>query len=435
MKQFITFLLLFLSLVVDAQVTPNPKIKKKSTKDVFINKIEITENHTVFSMQFVAKTAKEILEEYLKDNPKEKEQLQNMNPMMRNMILQQFMQQQSTSTISFQPSSYIKTTDGKNYKFIKAVDIPTAPNRQDVESGKKYFFKVYFDKIPKGVENIDLIEHNSDRADNFTYWNFFGISINNPDGNAEPKALATAPKEELSDEEVQDFKLFGKVIDALSNKSISAKILCYDAKTMQVIDSVQTSKSGSYEFLIASSEVLYKISSNGYDNMEESFDVGAFLKKGSFQKDLFLEPIAQPKVEPEIKPKAEEKEVIKEEKIGVPVDSEKSTFKLDKVYFQIGESNVLPESFDQLDNLAKYLIENPVLKIQIEGHTDNQGDSKANKKLSLERAYNVREYLVSKGIAGNRIKFVGLGDTQPVSANDTEENRKLNRRVEYKIID
>lgn len=431
MKPIITFLLLFLSLGVDAQVTSNPKIKKKSTKDVFINKIEITENYTVFSMQFVAKTSKEILEEYLKDNPKEKEQLQNMNPMMRNMILQQFMQQENTSTISFQPSSYIKTSDGKKYKFIKAVDIPTAPNRQDVESGKKYFFKVYFDKLPKGFETIDLIEHNSDRADNFTYWNFFGISINNPDENAKPKALAAAPKEEIADEEVQDFKLFGKVIDALSNKPISAKILCYDGKTMRVIDSVQTSKSGSYEFVITSSEVLYKISSSGYDNMEESFDVGAFLKKGSFQKDLYLEPVAQPKVEPEVKPKEE----IKEEKIGVPVNPEKSTFKLDKVYFDLGESNVLPESFEQLDNLATYLKENPSLKIQIEGHTDNQGDSKANKKLSLERAYNVREYLVGKGIAGNRIKFVGMGDTQPVSANDNEENRKLNRRVEYKIID
>jgi outer membrane protein OmpA-like peptidoglycan-associated protein len=105
------------------------------------------------------------------------------------------------------------------------------------------------------------------------------------------------------------------------------------------------------------------------------------------------------------------------------------------VYFQIGESNVLPESFEQLDNLVTYLKENFNLKIQIEGHTDNQGDSKANKKLSLERAYNVREYLVSKGIAGKRIKFVGLGDVQPISANDTEESRKLNRRVEYKIID
>lgn len=434
MKKILFIIFLLASLGVDAQVTSNPKIKKKSTKDVFINKVEITEDRTVFSMQFVAKTAKEILEEYLKDNPKEKEALQNMNPMMRNMILQQFMQQENASTISFQPTSYLRTSDGKKYKFIKATDIPTAPNRKDVEPGKKYFFKVYFEKIPKGFESIDLIEHDSDRSDNFTYWNFFGISINNPDANAKPKALALAPKEDEENEVNEDFKLFGKVIDAVSNKPISAKILCYDVKTQQIIDSVQTSKSGSYEFMITAKEVLYKISSAGYDGMEESFDVGAFLKKGSFQKDLFLEPVSQTKQQAEVQPKAEVKDEAKES-IGVPVNPEKSAFKLDKVYFQIGESNVLPESFEQLDNLATYLKENSSLKIQIEGHTDNQGDSKANKKLSLERAYNVREYLVSKGIVGSRIKFAGLGDTQPVSANDTEENRKLNRRVEYKVID
>lgn len=435
MKKVLFIVFLLVNLGVDAQVTSNPKIRKKSTKDVFINKVEITEDRTVFSMQFVAKTAKETLEDYLKDNPKEKEQLQNMNPMMRNMILQQFLQQENNSTISFQPTSYLKTSDGKRYKFIKAMDIPTAPNRKDVEPGKKYFFKVYFEKIPKGFENVDLIENDNDRADNFTYWNFFGININNPDAHAKPKALAVAPKDEGEEvEESKDFKLFGKVIDAVTNKPISAKILCYDAITQQIIDSVQTSKSGSYEFMITAKEVFYKISSAGYDGMEESFDVGAFLKKGSFQKDLFLEPVSQLELKPEVQAKADVKEELSES-IGMPVNPEKSLFKLDKVYFQIGESNVLPESFEQLDNLVTYLKENFNLKIQIEGHTDNQGDSKANKKLSLERAYNVREYLVSKGIAGKRIKFVGLGDTQPISANDTEESRKLNRRVEYKIID
>jgi outer membrane protein OmpA-like peptidoglycan-associated protein len=433
MKKVLFIVFLLVNLGVDAQVTSNPKIRKKSTKDVSINKVEITEDRTVFSMQFVAKTAKETLEDYLKDNPKEKEQLQNMNPMMRNMILQQFLQQENNSTISFQPTSYLKTSDGKKYKFIKATDIPTAPNRKDVEPGKKYFFKVYFEKIPKGFENVDLIENDNDRADNFTYWNFFGININNPDANAKPKALAVAPKDEGEEvEESKDLKLFGKVIDAVTNKPISAKILCYDAITQQIIDSVQTSKSGSYEFMITAKEVFYKISSAGYDGMEESFDVGAFLKKGSFQKDLFLEPVSQS--QPETQPNDDVKEEPKESR-GVSVNPEKSVFKLDKVYFQIGESNVLPESFEQLNNLVTYLKENSNLKIQIEGHTDNQGDSKANKKLSLERAYNVREYLVSKGIAGKRIKFVGLGDAQPISANDTEENRKLNRRVEYKIID
>jgi OOP family OmpA-OmpF porin len=433
MKQILILFFLLLNLGANAQVTSNPKIKKKSTKDVFINKVEITENQTIFSMQFLAKTPKETIKEYLEENPENKKQLQNMDSFMRDILLQQMMSQIGNSTISFQPTSYLRTSDGKKYKFIKATEIPVAPERKEVEGGKKYFFKVYFEKLPKGFELIDLIEHDSDKEDSFTYWNFFGIGINNPDSQTKPLAAKPKIEEGLS----EDFRLYGKVIDAISNKPISAKIICINLKNNKVIDSVSTSKSGSYEFLVNDNEVLYKISSEGYENMEESFDVSAFLSKGSFQKDIFVEPLL-------LNQEKDNNEEVTEEKgtennsespeIGVRVDEESDSFKLDKVYFDLGDSRVLPESFEQLDKLAAYLKENEAYKIQIEGHTDNQGDAIANKKLSLERAFNVREYLVSKGIYGKRIKFVGMGDSHPVASNKDEESRKLNRRVEYKLI-
>jgi len=150
-----------------------------------------------------------------------------------------------------------------------------------------------------------------------------------------------------------------------------------------------------------------------------------FFNKGSFQRDIYLEPL--------------KKEELTETKTEIPVgeklDSAATGFKLDKVYFNLGDATVLPESYDQLNQLADYLKNNPKLKIQIEGHTDNRGDADANKKLSLDRAYKVREYLVNKGIPGERIKFKGYGDTRPVVTNDKEENRRLNRRVEYKILE
>lgn len=434
MKKILFIIFLFSFSGINAQVTSNPKIRKKSTTDVFINKVEITKEQTIFSMQFNAKTAKEMLKEYLDNNPDEKEQLQRMNPMMRNMILQQYLGQVQGNSISFQPSSYVSIGDGKKYKFLKAENIPTAPNRQDAEPGKKYFFKVYFEKIPKGYETIDLVENKTDREKSFTYWNFFGIKIINPDGKNAPKTIAPEVEEEENDVPlVTEFKLFGKVLDAETNKPIAAKIICLNRKTQQLIDSVQTSKSGYYEFLINDEEYLYKISSEGYENIEETFEAGAFFYKGSFNKDVFLEPkketkIEAPKEEVKVEPKAEEPKVEIGEKVS------ESSFKLDKVYFNLGESTVLPESYEQLDNLVNYLKDNSELKIQIEGHTDNQGDAKENKKLSLERAFSVREYLVRKGIDGKRIKFIGLGDKMPISSNDTEENRKLNRRVEYKIL-
>eukprot|EP01041_Mallomonas_annulata_P039068 gene39068-62691_t len=74
------------------------------------------------------------------------------------------------------------------------------------------------------------------------------------------------------------------------------------------------------------------------------------------------------------------------------------------------------------------------MSIMVEGHTDNVGEPTQNKRLSLERAYNVREYLISKGIAGYRIQFKGYGDMKPIADNNTEEGRKMNRRVEFVIL-
>ena len=187
MRSFLIISLLFSVLGVNGQVTPNPKIKKKSTNDVFINKLEITDTETIVSMQFVSKTAENQLKEYFDQNPKEKEKFGQMNPMMRNLMLQQMMMGTTASTISFQPSSFLKVGDGKKYKFIKAENIPTAPDRKDAEPGKKYFFKVYFEKLPKGYEIIDLIESDLDVNEGMTYWNFIGISIVNPAEGKETK--------------------------------------------------------------------------------------------------------------------------------------------------------------------------------------------------------------------------------------------------------
>lgn len=415
-----------------AQITPNPKINKKSTKDVFINKIEITESNTVVYMQFLAKTSKELLKDYFEENPKEKEKFNEMNVMMRNFLLQQMMQESGGSTISIQSGSYLKTEDGKKFKFLKAQDIPVAPERQNIEQGKKYFFKVYFEKLPKGYKVIDFVESSSDKDEGFTFWNFSGISINNP---AEGEVFSNLDKN-LEIESQEEFRLFGKVLDAITEKPISAKIICLNSKSKAILDSIQTSKSGSYEFMLMGNDFEYKVFAEGYDGLEEGFGISAIKSKGSLQKDIYLEPNKKAKINVvQIEGLKDLPNANTETRIGEVVENEKKAFKLDKVYFNVGEDKILDESFEQLNALANYLRENRTLNIQIEGHTDNQGDSKQNKKLSLDRAYNVREYLIKKGIEGKRIKFVGYGDSKPVSENSSEEARKQNRRVEYKILE
>lgn len=449
MRNFLFFIFIFLGYLSTAQVTTNPKIKRKSTNDVFISKIEILEDKTVVSFYYVSKSPKENLREYLKENPDIADQLRMMDPFTRNMLIQQYLGSMGGSTISFQPSSFIKTTDGKKYKFLKAVSIPTAPERKEIELGKRYNFKVYFEKIPKGKENIDIIENKTDRTNDYTFWNFEGIKINNPDNPETPKSKPDdilIEKEEEEAEEVIVLKentLSGKVLDANTNAPISAKIICKAGNV--IIDSVQTSKSGYYEFIIGKDDnIEYEVSAKGYEQLIESFDIKALRKKENIEKNIRLDPTREPIVEKAPEPiiKKQEPIIVEEtpnekpelEPVGVPT-ANKEAFKLDKVYFKLGDAVLLPDSYEQLNKLVEHMKNNPLIKIQVEGHTDNQGDSKLNKKLSLDRAYNVRTYLVDKGIDPKRIKFTGKGDSEPISANNNEDQRKLNRRVEYKIIE
>ncbi len=87
-----------------------------------------------------------------------------------------------------------------------------------------------------------------------------------------------------------------------------------------------------------------------------------------------------------------------------------------------------------LTAFAEYLKKNPSIKVIIQGHTDNIGDELANYALSADRAFTVKQFLESKGIAERRIDFKGLGETVPVATNDTEQGRALNRRTTFKVV-
>jgi outer membrane protein OmpA-like peptidoglycan-associated protein len=111
------------------------------------------------------------------------------------------------------------------------------------------------------------------------------------------------------------------------------------------------------------------------------------------------------------------------------------TVKLNNIFFATGKTILKAESFPELDKVVKFLKENPQIKIEIGGHTDNVGNAAANLALSSGRAASVEKYLESKGIAKDRIISKGYGMTKPVSENKTKEGKAKNRRVEFKILD
>ena len=109
--------------------------------------------------------------------------------------------------------------------------------------------------------------------------------------------------------------------------------------------------------------------------------------------------------------------------------------KLDKIYFDQSKYDLRPESREQLQKLYRTLRDNPKLKIEIAGHTDNVGDARLNQYLSENRAKVIYSYLLRKNIASNRLKHKGYGQTRPVAPNDTEDNKALNRRVEFVVLE
>jgi outer membrane protein OmpA-like peptidoglycan-associated protein len=112
-----------------------------------------------------------------------------------------------------------------------------------------------------------------------------------------------------------------------------------------------------------------------------------------------------------------------------------NTIQLDKVFFNWDDATILPTSAVQLKDLIAILKQYPTMRIEIRGHTDATGTHDYNIALSEQRSAAVQQYLLDNGIQESRLRCVGLGETQPIGDNENESGRKLNRRVEFLILD
>lgn len=114
--------------------------------------------------------------------------------------------------------------------------------------------------------------------------------------------------------------------------------------------------------------------------------------------------------------------------------------KVENVYYDFNKASLQETSFTSLDDLVTLLNENPTMQIELSAHTDSKGSDQYNDKLSGERAQSVVDYLISKGIAKERLIAKGYGESQPVAPNtnadgtDNPEGRQLNRRTEFKVL-
>jgi len=107
---------------------------------------------------------------------------------------------------------------------------------------------------------------------------------------------------------------------------------------------------------------------------------------------------------------------------------------LENLIFDLGKSEIKPESFNELNNLVKLMKENSEMVIQLEGHTDFKGGKSKNLKLSQDRVKEVKNYLIHGGIMPDRILTKAFGGSKPLSWESSEEASRINRRVEVRII-
>lgn len=198
----------------------------------------------------------------------------------------------------------------------------------------------------------------------------------------------------------------GKTFDAKTNKPIEAIIEFHDYPVDSVNGEANTDHaSGSYTITFPYDE-KYVITAHAHGYVS-SFDTISFQNRGEHMeiiKDYYLTPIVKGEV------------VV-----------------LKHVNFASNSAILEPESYVELDKTYRFLHQNPEVKILIGGHTDNSGTPETNLTLSDNRAKAVRAYLISKGIDPERMEAEGYGQTKPVAPNDTPENMRLNRRVEFTI--
>ncbi len=144
----------------------------------------------------------------------------------------------------------------------------------------------------------------------------------------------------------------------------------------------------------------------GYYAMFETVDLSKEEENVKVLKDLYLAPI----------------------EVG-------QSFRINNIFFETGKAQLKTESFQELDRVVTFLEENPKMKIEIAGHTDNVGSAASNKKLSAARAKAVAEYIVTKGVDENRITSRGYGSSKPEADNSTDLGKSMNRRVEFTILE
>ncbi len=208
------------------------------------------------------------------------------------------------------------------------------------------------------------------------------------------------------------FIIKGQLIDDVGEIVTEAKLEIRNTRTEEVSHGVVDAETGNYAIAVTVEEEEYMDDFIMVVKKEDYSFTSALLE---INEDVFEEPEV---LNFEIK----------------PIEPGKAV-ELNDIYFPTASFIIDTKSLIVLDSFVEFLNDNPNVKIEIRGHTDNTGSYSTNMDLSNRRAKSVYDYLLSKNIATNRVSYKGYGPKLPLESNDTEWGRYKNRRTEFFITE
>ena len=199
----------------------------------------------------------------------------------------------------------------------------------------------------------------------------------------------------------------GKVINQKTGKPIGTTIVYDDLKSYQQVGIARSNpKDGSYRIVLPYQKLYgFHAQKSGFYPISKSLNLLKISKYQEIKRDLFLVPLEKGQA-----------------------------IRLNNLFFDYNQDTLKRSSFPELKRLVKILKENQEMVVEISGHTDSEGETAKNMRLSKARANAVVNYLVAQGVAAQRLVAKGYGATRPLAANTSQQGRSRNRRVEFRII-
>ncbi len=198
----------------------------------------------------------------------------------------------------------------------------------------------------------------------------------------------------------------GQVFDKKTSVGLPSAVELIDMASKQTISKVQTDEKGYYLITLpVGKDYAFNVNRKGYLFYSDNFFLSLHSRDSVYQKNIPLQPL-----------------------------EENASVVLNNIFFDVNKFEIKSTSMAELDKIVQLLNDNPTLKIEISGHTDNAGKPADNLILSNNRAKTVVSYLINNRISPQRLTYKGFGEKQPVADNSTEDGRSKNRRTELKVV-